>query len=70
MAMSEITGDMIARSKHIGLSDPCVICGRKFGVEFGWKDTCPHTQDEVAEVLKRIKAMPPKLREAKLKGRA
>lgn len=68
--MIEITGDMIARSKHIGLSDPCVICGGKFGVEFGTKDACPHTQAEVADVLKRIKAMAPKLREAKLKGRA
>lgn len=66
--MTEITGAMIARSKHLGLSDPCVICGGKFGVEFGGKDTCPHTQAEVADVLKRIKAMPKKVREAKLKG--
>ena len=66
--MIEITGDMIARSKHIGLSDPCVICGGKFGIEFGAKDACPHTQAEVADVLKRIKAMSPKMREAKLKG--
>jgi hypothetical protein len=66
----EITGAMIARSKHIGLSDPCVICGGKFGVEFSGKDTCPHTQDQVAAVLMRIKIMSPKRREAILKGRA
>jgi hypothetical protein len=64
----EITGDMIARSTHIGLTDPCVICGGKFGVEFGVKAACPHTQDQVANVLKRIKAMPKKVREAKRKG--
>jgi hypothetical protein len=68
--MIEITGGMIARSKHIGLSDPCVICGGKFGIEFNWTGTCLHTQAEVADVVKRIKAMPPKLREAKLKGHA
>jgi hypothetical protein len=62
--MMEITGDMIARSKHTGLSDPCVICGGKFGIEFGTKDACPHTQDEVAAVLMRIKIMSPKRREA------
>lgn len=69
MALSEVTGAMIARSKHIGLSDPCVICGKKFGIEFGYKDTCQHTQDEVAAVLMRIKIMSPKRREALLKGR-
>jgi len=68
MALIEITGDMIARSKNIGLSDPCVICGGKFGVEFGTKDACPHTQDEVAAVLMRIKVMSPKRREAIRKG--
>jgi hypothetical protein len=66
----EITGAMIARSKHIGLSDPCVICGGKFGIEFDYKDTCPHTQDQVAAVIMRIKIMSPKRREALLKGRA
>jgi hypothetical protein len=59
---------MIARSKHTGLSDPCVICGGKFGIEFGGTDTCSHTQAEVADVLKRIKAMDPKARDAKLRG--
>lgn len=68
--MIEITGAMIARSKHIGLSDPCVICGGKFGVEFEFTNACPHTQTEVADVIKRIKAMSPKLREAKLRGQA
>lgn len=66
--MAEITGDMIARSKHIGLNDPCVICGGKFGIEFGRTGTCSHTQAEVADVLKRIKAMGPKARDAKLRG--
>ena len=67
--MIEITGDMIARSKHIGLSDPCVICGKKFGVEFGIEDACPHTQAEVKAILQRIKVMSPKRREAIQKGR-
>ena len=66
--MLEITGDMIARSKQIGLSDPCVISGGKFGAEFGTKDACPHTQAEVAAVLARIKVMSPKRREAIRKG--
>jgi hypothetical protein len=64
----EITGAMIARSKHIGLSDPCVICGGKFGIEFGGQDTCTHTQDQVLAVLMRIKIMSPKRREALLRG--
>lgn len=68
--MIEITGGMIARSKHIGLSDPCVICGGKFGIEFNTKDACPHTQDQVAAVLMRIKILSPARREAILKGRS
>jgi hypothetical protein len=64
----EITRHIIDRSKHIGLSDPCVICGGKFGVEFGTKDACPHTQDEVNAVLQRIKVMSPKRREAIRRG--
>jgi hypothetical protein len=59
---------MIFRSAHIGLSDPCVICGGRFGAEFGVEDSCGHTQDEVASVLKRIKAMPKKLKDAKRRG--
>lgn len=66
--MMEITPDMIARFKHIGLSDPCVICGGRFGIEFGTKDACPHTQAEVAAVIARIKVMSPKRREAIRKG--
>lgn len=66
----KITGDMIARSTHLGLSDPCVICGGRFGVEFGKEDACPHTQDEVAAVLRRIKAMPAKQRDALRRGRS
>jgi len=67
---TEITPGMIDRYKHTGLSDPCVICGGKFGKEF-WPDDearCPHTQDEVAAIIMRIKVMSPKRREAIRKG--
>lgn len=70
MSTIPITADMIARYRNTGLSDPCVICGGKFGKEF-WPDDetrCPHTQDEVAGVIQRIKVMSPKRREAIFKG--
>ena len=70
MTTIEITAGMLLRSKHTGLSDPCVICGGKFGIEF-WPDDktrCPHTQDEVKAIITRIKAMSQNRRNALLKG--
>lgn len=56
----DITADMIRRynDKHLGLYDPCIICGQPF-------DKCEHTvEGDTEPLIKRIKALGAKGRKA------